>query len=58
MTMATGVLAVFSGLLLLYSTSATWGSPSDYLKALLWGSVVSEGIKQVTALVARTGPAA
>lgn len=57
MTMATGVLAIFSGLILLYFASPTWGTPGDYLKALLWGSVVSEGVKQVTALVARTGPA-
>jgi hypothetical protein len=57
MTLASGVLAVFSGLVALYATSPTWGSPGDYLKALLWGTVVSEGVKQVTALVARTGPA-
>jgi hypothetical protein len=56
MTIASGLLAVFSGLVALYATSATWGTPGDYLKALLWGTVVSEGVKQVTALVARTGP--
>ena len=58
MTLASGMLAVFSGLLVLYSTSPAWGAPGDYLKAFLWGSVVSEGVKAVTALVARTGPSA
>jgi hypothetical protein len=55
MTLATGLLAVFSGLLALYSASPTWGTPADYLKAFLWGSVVSEGVKAVTALVGKTG---
>jgi hypothetical protein len=55
MTLATGVLAVFSGLVTLYVTSATWGAPGDYLKAFLWGSVVSEGTKAVAAIVGRTG---
>jgi hypothetical protein len=53
-TLASGVLAVFSGLLALYVVTPTWGTPGDYLKALLWGSVVSEGTKAVTALVAKT----
>jgi hypothetical protein len=55
MTLAAGLIAGFSGLLALYSTSPTWGTPADYLKALLWGSVVSEGIKTITALVAKSG---
>jgi hypothetical protein len=58
MTTITGVLAVLSGLLALYFTSSTWGAPGDYLKAFLWGSVLSEGIKYVTSLVTRSGPAA
>jgi hypothetical protein len=55
MTLASGILAVFSGLLALYLTSSTWGAPEDYLKAFLWGSVVSEGVKYAAALAARTG---
>jgi hypothetical protein len=55
MTLASGMLAVFSGLLTLYVTSGTWGAPGDYLKAFLWGSVVSEGVKFAAALAARTG---
>jgi hypothetical protein len=58
MTLASGMLAVFSGLLAVCSTSPTWGSPGDYRKAFLWGSVVSEGVKAVTAVVAKTGFAA
>jgi hypothetical protein len=53
MTTLAGVLAVGSGLLTLYFPTATWGGPGDYLKAILWGSVVSEGIKYVTSLVGR-----
>ena len=55
MTVTAGLLAVFSGLLTLYVTSPTWGAPGDYLKAFLWGSVVSEGTKAVAGLVGRTG---
>jgi hypothetical protein len=55
MTMLSGSLAVLSGLLTLYVTSPSWGAPGDYLKAFLWGSVLSEGIKFVTALVGRAG---
>ena len=50
------VLAALSGLVVLYVPSATWGSPSDYLKAFLWGSVVSEGTKAVAAIVAKLSP--
>jgi hypothetical protein len=57
MATLSGLLAVLSGLLALYVSSDTWGAPGDYLKAILWGSVVSEGVKYVAALVARTGPA-
>jgi ABC-type cobalamin/Fe3+-siderophores transport system ATPase subunit len=58
MTIVSGLIAVVSGLVVLYSVTPSWGTPSDYLKALLWGGGVSEGIKVVTALVAKSGPAA
>ena len=47
------VIAVGSGLLALYFTNPVWGSPADYLKALLWGSTVSEGLKYVNILLHR-----
>ncbi len=53
MTFLTGALAVGSGFLTLYFADADWGSPKDYLNALLWGSVVSEGIKFVADMVDR-----
>lgn len=53
-----GAIAVGSGLLAVYFTSAGWGSPSDYLQAFLWGGTVSEGIKAITAFVSRTPVAA
>ncbi len=58
MTFVAGVLAVASGLLALYCTNASWGSPADYLKALLWGSAASEGLKYVSNLVGRMWPPA
>ena len=48
-----GVIAVGSGLLALYFSNPTWGSSADYLKALLWGSTVSEGLKYVNVLLRR-----
>jgi|GEM_PF-6295841 len=51
------VLAVASGLAALYLTDAAWGTPEDYLKALLWGGFAAEGVKLVVALADRTGPA-
>jgi PKD domain-containing protein len=56
MTVVSGFLAIGSGLLTLYFQSSTWGSPNDYLEAFLWGSVVSEGVKQVAAIASRLGP--
>jgi hypothetical protein len=58
MTFATGFLAIGSGLGALYMTSAAWGSPSDYLQALLWGSVVSEGAKYFTSTITKLVPSA
>jgi hypothetical protein len=40
-------LAVGSGFLTMYAGTTTWGTPIDDLKAILWGSVVSEGVKWV-----------
>jgi hypothetical protein len=51
MTLVTGFLAVGSGFLALYSS--TWGTPADYLKAFLWGSVTSEGLKYVKNVIDR-----
>ena len=56
MTLVTGGVAVGSGVLALYYTDSGWGQPDDYLKALLWGSVVSEGLKYTTALATRLWP--
>jgi hypothetical protein len=56
MTAISGLLAVASGLLAVYLTTPAWGAPGDYLKALLWGSVVSEGAKAVTKIAARQWP--
>lgn len=53
MTIITGLLAVGSGFLTLYFESPSWGAPADYLKAILWGSVMSEGLKYVGNLVNR-----
>jgi hypothetical protein len=57
MTLIAGALAVGSGFLTLYFADGDWGSPKDYLNALLWGTVVSEGIKLVADLVDRVLPA-
>lgn len=53
-TLVSGALAVASGVLVLYFASTTWGSGADYLKAVLWGSTVSEGLKLAGSLAART----
>lgn len=56
MTLIAALLALGLGLLTLYFADAAWGQPDDYLKAVLWGGVVTEGITLVGALVARTWP--
>ncbi len=53
MSVIAGVVAVGSGMLALYFANPTWGAPADYLKALLWGSTVSEGLKYVNVLLRR-----
>jgi hypothetical protein len=52
MTLISGTIAVMSGLAMLYFGSSdtslpVWGTPGDYLRAFLWGSVVSEATKWV-----------
>jgi hypothetical protein len=56
MTLASGAIAVGSGMLTLYFSDSGWGQPDDYLKALLWGSLVSEGLKYTAALATRLLP--
>ena len=53
-----GVLAVGSGMAALYLTVPTWGSAGDYIAALLWGSVTSEGVKLVVNAVGKRWPLA
>jgi hypothetical protein len=47
MTLFTGAIAIASGFYALYFTAnaPAWGTPKDYLYALLWGSLVSEGLR-------------
>ena len=56
MTLFTGAIAIASGFYALYFTAnaPAWGTPKDYLYALLWGSFVSEGLKFIGRLVSRT----
>ncbi len=51
MTGISFLLAVASGMVVLYLNNPTWGSPLNYLTALLWGSTVSEGLKYTQDLV-------
>jgi len=43
-------------MLALYLVDPAWGTNEDYLKALLWGGVISEGVAYVAAILARTFP--
>ncbi len=52
------VLAVGSGLVSLYVTDPSWGEPSDYLAAVLWGAVAGEGVKLAVAIADRVWPSA
>lgn len=56
MTIIAGLLTIGSGFLTLYVKNPQWGTPSDYLTALLWGSVISEGSKYVVNLANRVLP--
>jgi hypothetical protein len=58
MTLLAGSLAVASGFLTLYLSNPSWGLPGDYVKAFLWGSVVSEGLKWANSTLTRILPSA
>jgi hypothetical protein len=51
-----GILAVGSGMAALYLNSPAWGSAGDYITAVLWGSVTSEGLKLVAGLLTQQSP--
>lgn len=53
MTLLTGLLTVGLGLYNLYYKNPAWGTPADYLYAVLWGSAVSEGLKYIGHMVNR-----
>jgi len=46
-----GLIAIGTGLSVLYFAVNAWGSPADYLAALLWGSIGTQGVKSVAGLV-------
>jgi hypothetical protein len=50
-------LSLASGMLSLYLADPAWGTNEDYVKALLWGAVVSEGVALVGAVIANQFPA-
>jgi len=49
-------LAVVSGMASLYLADASWGQPTDYLSALLWGGLTGEGVKAATAIADKVFP--
>lgn len=51
-----GVIAIGSGLVALYFNTADWGSAEHYLKAFVWGGLVSEGTKAVKGIAERALP--
>jgi hypothetical protein len=53
MSVVTGLIAIGLGFYTLYLSKAIWGTPADYLYAILWGSIVSEGLKYAAGLVNR-----
>jgi hypothetical protein len=56
--MVAAVLAVASGMAALYLKTPAWGSAGDYVAALLWGSVTSEGIRLIVTIVGKRWPTA
>ena len=46
-----GAVALLSGFAILYLGNASWGSPADYIAALLWGSLGTGGLTYVSTLV-------
>jgi hypothetical protein len=53
MTIIAGLLTAGLGLYTLYLSKTVWGTTADYLYALLWGSVLSEGLKYGANIVSR-----
>ncbi|HEX8115661.1 MAG TPA: PKD domain-containing protein, partial [Pyrinomonadaceae bacterium] len=53
MSVLAGLVTVGFGFYTLYMSKSVWGTPGDYLNCILWGSVVSEGLKYVVNLVDR-----
>lgn len=56
-TYVSGLIVVLTGMSLLYFTDETFGSLGDYVKVLLWGSAVGEGVQLARRIVPRFGPA-
>lgn len=50
------MLAVASGMTVLYFADPAWGQPMDYLAALVWGGTTGEGVKFAAALADRVWP--
>lgn len=50
-------LTIASGVSTLYMVDPAWGTNEDYVKALLWGAVVGEGVALVAAIIANRFPA-
>jgi hypothetical protein len=50
------VLAVGSGMAKLYLGDASWGEPTDYVTALLWGGLAGEGVKLAASIADRVFP--
>lgn len=53
MSLLAAVVALGSGMTLLYFADGAWGVPKDYLAAVLWGGSVAEGVKLLPTLVSR-----
>lgn len=53
MTIIAGLLTAGFGLYTLYLSKTVWGTTADYLYAVLWGSVLSEGLKYGANIVGR-----
>ena len=56
MSLLAAVLALGSGMTLLYFAGGAWGVPKDYLTAVLWGGGVAEGVKLLPTLVTKVFP--
>jgi hypothetical protein len=56
MSTIVGLVAVGSGFLALYFKNPFWGTYQDYLAALLWGAIGSQGLKYVANIVNKVLP--